>query len=183
MTWVRPKLRDQTAKALLAKGQELDHWPAFRELVQALEAERGPVPSEPRAEAAPRWSVRDARARRPRKATPVGDVRLQVWQRSEGVCECGCRRRIRWETFEMDHFFGKARWPESPETCWALSKECHDDKHRADPTRLRWLYLFKAHLQAHGFGLSPTAEKVEGQIEGQELVERAQALKAGRKAQ
>lgn len=176
MSLLRFKLNHRDAKDLLAKEAEQDHWPAFRNLVLALKDVIGDGPpaggKEPR-----RWSLRD-RPPQARRPTETSQTRELVWQRAEGQCECGCLRRIRWNTLEMDHFLGRGKWPESPETCWALSRECHTAKHAGKPSRLRWLRLFLDHLEHHGFGESATAQKVRGEVEGQELVQKAHALRA-----
>jgi 5-methylcytosine-specific restriction endonuclease McrA len=179
------RLRDRTAKDLVALGEKHEEVPAFRELVQVLQGALGPVAGGAqglRRTARSFAGVRQAREPR-RQATPTGDVRREIWLRSEGRCECGCGRRITWATMEMDHFLGRAKWPESAESCWALARECHRAKTDKSPTALRWLWLFLLHLQAHGFGQSATASEVLGQLEGGRLIQKAEQLRAGGGAQ
>lgn len=174
------KLRDRTARDLVELGEKHDEVPAFRELVQVLSKALGPAGVSAGAITRPARSfagVRQARAPR-RRATATGGIRREVWLRSEGRCECGCRRRITWARMEMDHFLGRAKWPESAESCWALAKECHTAKTNNTPTSLRWLWLFLLHLQAHGYAHSATAKEVLGQIAAEKLLRRAETLSA-----
>lgn len=177
------KIRHRTARDLMAPLKEHDEVPAFRELLQVLERALGPEASDTEQHSRPERSFTGVRTRapRPRGTTATRTLREQIWLRSEGRCECGCRTRITWNGFELDHFLGRARAAESPENCWALATDCHRAKHGGvggDPNRVRWLWLFFLHLQAHGFGLSPTAERVGAELEAAELLEKAAAIRA-----
>jgi 5-methylcytosine-specific restriction endonuclease McrA len=120
------------------------------------------------------------------KGWPTPKLRRTVWERSEGRCENPyCRRRITWGAFDLDHFRGRARAPQLPENTWALCSDkdepgvgCHQMKHAAKPSRQHWLNTFLLHLKAHGFGESETARKVLAELEGEELIERAQEIRA-----
>lgn len=109
-------------------------------------------------------------------------LRLAVWQRSEGYCEnADCGRRITWETFDLDHYQGKARAPQSPENAWALcsrkstmSIACHERKHGAAPSRKYWHRVFLLHLEQHGFGRSETARAIRDELAAEEQLAKAQ---------
>lgn len=103
-----------------------------------------------------------ARSLPSRKAKAVGRtaetgarraIRNAVFTRSGGRCEC-CGTEITKRTFELDHFFGRAR-SELVETCWALCSRdqgCHFEKTNSRPTRRWWLERFRRHAVLHGFG-------------------------------
>jgi hypothetical protein len=117
------------------------------------------------------------RKERPR-GWPTKKLWNTLWARSEGRCECPCRRRLTRETAELDHFLGRARAPQTPETCWLLSEHCHANKHAGAPTRGYWLRLYLEHLQSHGFGDSATAQKLRAELESEKLIEQARAIRA-----
>lgn len=88
------------------------------------------------------------------------ELRLQLMQRAKFRCECGgpdfkgCDRPAE----AMDHFFGRARAPESLETCWMLSTQCHvaktDGRSRADAGTggaAEWCYRFMEHCARYDY--------------------------------
>lgn len=76
------------------------------------------------------------------------DVRRLVFSRSRGKCEC-CGLPM--SAGELDHFFGRAKAPETVETCWALRSSCHYAKTNNSPTKSTWLLKFIAHCGKYGF--------------------------------
>lgn len=109
---------------------------------------------------AARRAGEDASAKESRSAT-----RAAVVERAGGCCEaCGVRRGA---ALHWDHFWGRAR-EESVESTWMLCPRCDREKTDNDPSRLRWLVLFLAHVELHGY--AEQAVKAEGAI----ALERAQ---------
>jgi hypothetical protein len=138
----------------------------------ARKARRAPNPLKPKFERKPKGPGRR------RGDWPTRKLWDTLWARAEGRCECPCRRRITRETAELDHFLGRARAPQTPETCWLLSEHCHANKHAGAPTRGYWLRLYLEHLQSHGFGDSATAQKLRAELESEKLIEQARAIRA-----
>ncbi|HET9554313.1 MAG TPA: hypothetical protein VFP50_15230 [Anaeromyxobacteraceae bacterium] len=102
-------------------------------------------------------------------------LRAALWTRAEGRCECGCGRSlITFATAEMDHFWGRAKAPQTPETCWLLARECHRRKTDNIPSRTHWLNLFLWHLESHGFGRSDSARRARAVLEAEEQLEAAE---------
>jgi 5-methylcytosine-specific restriction endonuclease McrA len=83
----------------------------------------------------------------------TAELRLQLLERSKFRCECGgpdfkgCTR----PAAELDHFFGRARAPESAETCWMLATECHRAKTDGEGGAAEWLYRFMEHCARHDY--------------------------------
>lgn len=159
-------------------------------LQRLLAATRAALSEKERRDSAP--SKLPMRPRLPTQRRPDGSwstkkLRLAVWERSEGYCENpACGRRIRWETFDLDHYVGRARAPQSPENtwalCWALSADeserglvgCHRLKHAGKPSRLHWHRVFLLHLEQHGFGRSETAKAIRDELAAKEQLQEAQ---------
>lgn len=78
-------------------------------------------------------------------------LRAAVFRRASGLCECGCQRYIDEESGRLDHYFGRAKVKESPETCWAISIPCDEDKTASRPNAEVWLQRFIAHCRRHGY--------------------------------
>lgn len=113
-------------------------------------------------------------------------LRWEVWERSGGRCECGCGRRITWDgglKFNMDHFLGRARAPQSPENCWALARDCDTRRTLNQPDREHWLQVFLLHLEQHGFGSSETAKGIRDELASAEALREAQRHAARAAAQ
>lgn len=166
---LRLHISDRDARELVAAQAKLDHLPAWRSLVQQLQKLLHPAP----AAESPFGPKVKARPRLKTGAWGTKRLRREVWARSEGRCECPCRKRITWETFELDHFVGRARAPQTPENTWALHSDCHRLKHAGEPTRRFWLRLFLEHLEAHGFGQAPAARKVEAELLADQMIRSA----------
>ena len=81
--------------------------------------------------------------------------------RAKGVCECGCKKPV--PPSEVDHFFGRAKAPETMETCWVLRVACHADKTANRPTAALWLMRFIAHAGRHGYAYA--AERAQSKLE------------------
>lgn len=130
---------------------------------------------------AERKAARKVAPRRPRapadqRGWPTLKLRKAVWERSGGRCENPrCRRRIRWHTFDLDHFIPRGKAEQTPETCWALCNRgtarngevgCHQLKHAGNPSRAWWLeaWLVFAHVRFAG---SATVALVEGQLQAE----------------
>ncbi|HEY1087773.1 MAG TPA: hypothetical protein VGE37_08765 [Archangium sp.] len=85
-------------------------------------------------------------------------VRLAVSERAQGSCEAiGCGRWIglQGEDGQLDHAFGRAKYAETPASCWLLCPHCHTEKTLNRPTAAAWLRCFIAHCELYGF----TAER------------------------
>lgn len=82
----------------------------------------------------------------------TADVRLCVWRRSRGRCEC-CDIPLFESDGELDHFFGgsRRRLEERVETCWFLCHFCHQRKTENSPSAQYWAERFKAHCLDHGY--------------------------------
>ena len=52
----------------------------------------------------------------------------------------------------MDHFFGRAKQPESVENCWAPCLECHKAKTANRPDARTWLTAFMRFADCYGYG-------------------------------
>lgn len=78
-------------------------------------------------------------------------VRRAVFERSAGHCECGCGRFIDFESGRADHFFGRAKADEKPETVWFLSMHCDHMKTVNSPNATHWLVRFTLHCLRHDY--------------------------------
>lgn len=85
-------------------------------------------------------------------------LRADVFTRADGNCEGPCGGYISAETGHLDHFFGRAKAPETLENCWALCVTCDDNKTNNRPFRLGstigaadWCDLFYEHALKHGY--------------------------------
>ncbi len=86
-----------------------------------------------------------------RRITPTGAIRAEVFARSLGECECGCGQPIYWETFEMDHAFGRIRVEQSARNCWALTSAHHHLKTANNPSASCWVRKFLIHAIEHDY--------------------------------
>ena len=83
---------------------------------------------------------------------PTKSIRLAVFERAGGYCECGvCRKTITFETGHLDHAFGRAKAAESVSNCWALAIACDELKTSNKPSRVYWLRLFRDHCRRHRY--------------------------------
>lgn len=187
---LRP-LHQARAEALSAACERNDHEPELRGLRQELEgllakARRHAPARAPKLPPAPTLKTASG-------AWGTKALRAALWVRSEGRCECGCRRRIALyagargggdRAAHMDHYLGRARAPQTPETCWLIHPDCHGDKHAANPSRRYWHQRFLLHLEAHGFGASETAKGIRDELAAEEQLQEAQrhAARAGTSA-
>lgn len=78
-------------------------------------------------------------------------VRAEVFARATWNCEAGCGSHVTAETGRLDHFFGRAKAPESIETCWALCVKCDEDKTANRPSALYWYTAFLIHAARNGY--------------------------------
>ncbi len=78
-------------------------------------------------------------------------LRAAVFKRADGACECGCGAFITEESGRLDHFFGRAKAPESMSTCWAICLGCDQAKTLNYPSARYWLERFVDHAQRHGY--------------------------------
>lgn len=110
-------------------------------------------------------------------AWPTLKLRKVVFERSEGRCENPrCRRRIRWHTFDLDHFLGRGKAPQSPENTWALCNPralddqrdvaCHRMKTANVPSRAGWFERWLEFARPR-FPGSETVALVEGQLQAE----------------
>lgn len=176
-----PPLFPARAEALAKACERNDHEPALRDLAQDLQkllkSTKARRPSKlPRASksrrGAPGWKQLGATVRGP---WPTKLLRLAVWERSEGRCENpACGKRVTWDSFDLDHYVGRARAPQSPENTWALCQACHELKHAAKPGRLHWHRVFLLHSEQHGFGSSETARSIRDELAAEEQLQEAQ---------
>lgn len=74
-------------------------------------------------------------------------------ERAAGRCEsCGLPFGIGLtDRPECDHFFGRAKAPETVENCWLIHSRCHRDKSDNFPTAAVWLLRFANHCLKHQY--------------------------------
>lgn len=76
-------------------------------------------------------------------------LRAAVFARAGGFCEsCGIAHG---ESGHLDHFFGRAKAPETIENCWALCLKCDHEKTTNDPSSAAWCDRFYLHAVKHGY--------------------------------
>ena len=80
-------------------------------------------------------------------------LRAACFARARGKCEAGCGRFITEESGHLDHFFGRAKQPESPENCWALCLTCDEAKTVNRPDARTWLLAFMRFCDLYGYGV------------------------------
>lgn len=77
------------------------------------------------------------------------EVRAAVITRANGKCEhCGKPLNGRGE---LDHFFGRAKAPETLENCWFLALDCGRAKTDNRPDAASWLLAFMRHALHYGY--------------------------------
>ncbi len=74
-------------------------------------------------------------------------IREAVFKRAENICEA-CHDEA---AMAMDHFFGRAKAPQSAANCWALCCDCDFRKTYNRPSSAHWQRLFIAHTEKHGY--------------------------------
>lgn len=83
----------------------------------------------------------------------TSELRLQLMKRARFRCECGGEKFTGCQkpAAELDHFFGRGagRVPESAESCWMLSTDCHLAKTVNHPGAAEWLKRFMWHCTRH----------------------------------
>jgi hypothetical protein len=89
-------------------------------------------------------------------------IRLKVFDRAKGYCECGCRRPITFETGRADHFFGRAKVEEKIANVWALAIPCDELKTNNRPSSIYWFRLFRDHCRKHRY--EPEFERAQTRI-------------------
>lgn len=77
-------------------------------------------------------------------------IRPAIFIRSKGRCEA-CGRHITEESMHGDHFFGRAKVPESITNCWCLCLTCDTAKTTSKPSAAQWLQRFAWHCGKHGY--------------------------------
>jgi 5-methylcytosine-specific restriction protein A len=93
--------------------------------------------------------------------TKVPDhVRLRVFDRDKGVCQCGCTRKIRaGDKWETDHRKAIINGGENRETnLHTLLEQCHDTKSKADVATKSETY----HMRARHLGLKKPRNPLPG---------------------
>lgn len=91
-------------------------------------------------------------------------LRAEIAKRAGGICEapdCGKWIGEFGELGHADHFFGRAKAPESVETVWLLCPEHDDAKTRNSPSSTYWLGKFIRFCGRHGL---PT-ERAEARLQ------------------
>ncbi len=77
-------------------------------------------------------------------------IRQIVFDRADGLCECGCGSFLG-DGGHMDHFFGRAKVEELVINCWALCLACDDAKTNNRPSAIHWLERFSSHCAKYGY--------------------------------
>lgn len=80
-------------------------------------------------------------------------LRAAVFERADGICECGCRQPLR-DSGQLDHQFGRAKVEGAIDNCWALTVQCHDDKTNNRPNAAHWLRRFMVHAGKYDYQTS-----------------------------
>lgn len=93
---------------------------------------------------------RNAKGQNLSRAEATKLIRLLVFSRSNGRCECGCLRPLG-DSGHLDHMWGRAKAPQSIENCWALALQCDDDKTNNRPSAITWAARFRDHAERHGY--------------------------------
>ena len=135
-----------------------------RRLKSVLEAHfKGEVTEESRARAG--WLLREARAHRTRK------LKVSLPRRKAAMARSITAREHRAEVYaavdarasrceagfcesagvEHDHFWGRGKSPETPESVWRLCRTCHLNKTKNYPSRVYWLRDFHTHCWRNEF--------------------------------
>lgn len=81
------------------------------------------------------------------KRDETADLRQKAWDRSRGVCECGCGLLLVGGA-ELDHVRGRGRAKQTLANVWLLAPHCHRLKHRKP---LAVLPQFVQHAKKHGY--------------------------------
>lgn len=77
-------------------------------------------------------------------------TRAAVCRRAGGSCEaCGRWVGVAGESGHLDHFFGRAKVPESVSNCWLLCVPCDNARTNSKPSAGHWLERFIAHCKLH----------------------------------
>jgi hypothetical protein len=87
-------------------------------------------------------------AKRKAKKHAWGQVRDAVVARAANRCEACTGWLV--GLAQVDHFFGRSR-AETVETCWALCRQCHEEKTINRPSAASWLIAFAKHCAKHGY--------------------------------
>jgi len=88
--------------------------------------------------------------RKAAKAEETSAIRDAVMARSRGRCECGCGQVLgQFGDGQLDHFWGRAKAPQSTQNCWMLAETCHRLKTLNKPSAESWLRDFIRHCERH----------------------------------
>lgn len=113
---------------------------------------------------------REARKARSRRVAPKGkasrdkkqatrvsaaerrrEVYAAVDARAEGGCEVVTAGPRDGTGREHDHFWGRAKAPETAESVWLMCPDCHRKKTRNEPDRATWIRAFRDHARRYGY--------------------------------
>lgn len=81
------------------------------------------------------------------KRASTKEIRAVVLRRAGARCE-SCYRT---DALELDHFFGRAKVPQSVANCWLLCRSCHRAKTDGRPSAAFWLREFIGRATKHGY--------------------------------
>lgn len=135
---------------------------ASERFLQALASELPPLTAKraPKKTIPTRKQRKEVRRAEHRERT--GNVRDEVWKRSEGKCECGCGTFLG-DGGELDHFrgAGSRRRLTDELNCWKLAPLCHLNKTRNRPSREHWVRRYIMHCLRNGIPTPPELRRYE----------------------
>jgi hypothetical protein len=92
------------------------------------------------------------RAARKTKNIATAHIRAEVFARAENQCEAHLPGgRCRGPAAHLDHFWGRAKAPQTIFNCWALCVICDREKTHNRPDADFWVVSFSDHCQGHGY--------------------------------
>lgn len=113
-------------------------------------------------------------AKRKTKREETQSVRGAVVARAGNQCEACGAQPVPGSPLTLDHFFGRARAPQTAANCWLLCWSCHQQKTDNAPTATYWLEVFAGHAQHHGFW--DEASKANAALESRADIAQAAAI-------
>ncbi len=146
----RVSISRKTAEALLSLAADHENCPtsgASLSIASLEEMRRALAPKKVKPWAT---SKKIKAAKKKTKRANSAGIRAVAAMRSGGRCE-NCQSEFSdFNPGEWDHFFGRGKAGESPETTWVLCRTCHRSKTNNFPSAAAWLRSFMIHADRLG---------------------------------